>query len=565
MMLDMAELMDQQSLAADLCVIGAGAAGIALALQFVNQGLDVLLVESGGHRRETKIQDMYAGSVVQPHLHASPDRFRCRQFGGSTTLWGGRCMPFDPIDFEARSYIPHSGWPMTFDELLPFYREANRICDAGAFAYRIEDAFDRPMRPMIDGFASSNFSTDRLERFSLPTNFAARYGPALQAASNIRVLLHATATRFKFDPSGKAVKEVELRNLAGKTALVRARAFVLATGGLEVPRMLLANRDFHGDGIGNQHGVVGKYYMCHIAGTLGRIKIERPNSAVWHDYDIAEDDTYCRRRFALLADAQRQHKVGNFIARLHHPHIADPEHRTAALSLVFLGSRLLPWEYRTRVASGRDTTLREYGCHVGNVALDPLSAVRFAGRMLTGRFLAKRKIPSLVVASKANLFSLDFHGEQAPNPESRLTLGHEADALGIPRLRIDWRYTRQDVETIRTSVKLLADDLRHSGVGAMDYDPDMVETEMIRYGAYGGHHMGTARMGDDPRTSVVDRNCGVHGIGNLFISSAATFPTSSQANPTLTIVALALRLAAHLSGQLRASRFPAVEHAVVAP
>lgn len=565
MILDMAELIDEQLLTADLCIVGAGAAGITLALQFIDRGLDVLLVKSGGHRRETKIQDMYAGSVVQPHLHASPDRFRCRQFGGSTTLWGGRCMPFDPIDFEARSYIPNSGWPITFDELLPFYREANRICDAGSFAYRIDEAFARPMRPMIEGFSSSNFSTDHLERFSLPTNFAVRYGAALQAASNVRVLLHATATRFIFEPSGKAVQEVELRTLAGKSARVRARAVILATGGLEVPRMLLANHDVHAGGIGNQHGVVGKYYMCHIAGTLGRIKIERPNSAVWHDYDIAEDDTYCRRRFVLLAEAQRQHKVGNFIARLHHPHIADPEHRTAALSLVFLGSRLLPWEYRTRVSSGRDTTLREYVRHVENVALDPLSAARFATRMLRGRLLAKRKIPSLVVASKANLFSLDFHGEQAPNPESKITLDDERDALGIPRLKIDWRYTRQDVETIGTSVKLLADDLRHSGVGAMNFDPDMVEAEMIRYGAYGGHHMGTARMGDDPRTSVVDRHCRVHGIANLFISSAATFPTSSQANPTLTIVALALRLAKHLHGELQTAGVPALEVVAGAP
>jgi choline dehydrogenase-like flavoprotein len=564
MMLDMAELTDKQLLTSDLCIIGAGAAGITLALQFVNQGLDVLLVESGGRRRDAKIQDMYAGSVVQPHLHASPDRFRCRQFGGSTTLWGGRCIPFDPIDFEARSYIPHSGWPITFDEILPFYREANRICDAGAFAYRIDEAFNRPMKPMINGFSSSRFSTDRLERFSMPTNFAARYGDALQAAPNVRVLLRATATRFMFDASGNALSQVELRHLSGRTALVRARAFVLATGGLEVPRLLLANRDVQANGVGNQHGVVGKYYMCHIAGTLGQIKIDRP-TAVWHDYDIAEDGTYCRRRFAMLADAQRQHQVGNFIARLHHPHIGDPDHRTAILSLVFLSSRLLPWEYRTRVASGHAVTMAQYGRHVANVAAAPLSAVRFATRMLTGRFLATRKIPSLVVASKANLFSLDFHGEQVPNPESRVTLDTTTDAMGFPRIQIDWRYTRQDVDTISRSVEMLAEDFKCSGVGSLNYDPGSVEQEMIRYGAYGGHHLGTARMGTDPRTSVVDRHCRVHGVGNLFISSAATFPTSSQANPTLTIVALALRLAKHLSSELRASNSAGLEEASAAP
>ena len=561
MMLDMADLSDGQVLKADLCIIGAGAAGISIALQFIGQGFDVLLVESGGRRHEPEIQDMYAGSVERPDMHASPDRFRCRQFGGSTTLWGGRCVPFDPTDFETRNYIPHSGWPIAYSELLPFYRDANAICEAGAFAYRIDEAFDRPMRPMIEDFSSDNFSTDHLERFSKPTNFAARYGTALQRASDVRVLLHATATRATFDASGKVVGQVDVTNLAGKTAFIQSQSFVLATGGLEVARLLLANRDRHPDGIGNEHGAVGRYYMCHIAGTMGRIKINSQNSAVWHDYDISADGTYCRRRFALAANAQHRHRVGNFVARLHHPQIANPDHRTAALSVVFLGSRLLPWEYRTRVSSGFDSSLRDYGRHIANITGDPLSAVRFATRMLTGRFLAERKIPSLVVASKANLFSLDFHGEQVPNPDSRVMLDADRDALGVPRLKIDWRYTQQDIETISTSVRLLAEDIERSGVGTFNYDPDTVEAEMIRYGAYGGHHLGTARMGSDPRTSVVDAQCRVHGVENLFIASAATFPTSSQANPTLTIVALALRLAKHLAHQLRVASSPSVNTA----
>ena len=140
-------------------------------------------------------------------------------------------------------------------------------------------------------------------------------------------------------------------------------------------------------------------------------------------------------------------------------------------------------------------------------------------------------------------------------------LDADRDALGVPRLKIDWRYTPQDIETISTSVRLLAEDIERSGVGTFNYDPDTVEAEMIRYGAYGGHHLGTARMGDDPRTSVVDAQCRVHGVENLFIASAATFPTSSQANPTLTIVALALRLAKHLAHQLWVANSPSVNTA----
>lgn len=551
MMLDMAELVDDQALDADLCIVGAGAAGIALALQFIDRGINVLVIESGGRRRETEIQELYAGSVVEPSLHPPADRFRCRQFGGSTTLWGGRCAPFDPIDFENRAYIPHSGWPFAIDELAPFYPRANELCEAGQFAYRIEDAFDRPTQSMIKGFESDAFSTDTLERFSMPTNFAVRYGAALEAAPNVRVLLHANATQLVFDDTGTRLFKVGLTNLSGKTATVTARTFVLATGGLEVTRLLLANRTAHPNGIGNAHDVVGRYYMCHVAGTLGRIRFD-PSVPVWHDYDIAEDGTYCRRRLALRPDVQREHKVGNFIARLHHPRLADPEHRTGALSLVFLGAGILSWEYRTRLASERPLTLGDYGRHVANIARSPLETAAFAYRVAVGSLLARRKIPSLVVKPSTNTFSLDFHAEQVPNPESRITLGNETDALGLPRINIDWRYTRQDVETVSTSVALLAADLQHSNVATLDYDPASVEAEVRRDGAYGGHHIGTARMGDDPRTSVVDPTCRVHGTENLYIASAATFPTSGPTSPTLTLVALVLRLAQHLGTTLRA-------------
>lgn len=547
-MLDMSDLLDGQVLDADLCIIGGGAAGIALALQFAGLNLKVLLVESGGRRREADIQDLYAGELVRPGMHAEPDRFRCRQFGGSTTLWGGRCSPFDPIDFEKRAYIPNSGWPIAFDDVCAFYPEANRLCEAGAFSYSINEAFDRPMRPMIEGYTSEVFFADQLERFSMPTNFAVRYGPALTASENISVVLHATATKFTFDPSGRSLSRIEIRNLSGRKAAVRARVFVLATGGLEVARLLLANRDAQPKGVGNQHDVVGRYYMCHIAGTLGRVSI-RPSSTIQNDYDIADDGTFCRRRLSLRPDSQRASKIGNFIARLHHPQIDNPDHRNAILSLVFLGSRLLPWEYRTRAGSAKG--ISSYARHAANVALDPFSAVGFAFRIVAGRFLAERKIPSLVVKSKNNLFSLDFHAEQVPNRESRVTLSDDLDAFGMPRIKVDWRYTDKDVETVKTAVALLAKDLSTAGVGTFDYNSEDVEREMTRFGAYGGHHIGTARMGEDPRSSVVDRDCRVHSVNNLYIASAATFPTSSQANPTLTVVAMALRLAGHLQEKLR--------------
>jgi choline dehydrogenase-like flavoprotein len=181
--------------------------------------------------------------------------------------------------------------------------------------------------------------------------------------------------------------------------------------------------------------------------------------------------------------------------------------------------------------------------------------VAFAWHLLRDRKLAKRKFPSIIVKSKANLYSIDFYAEQQPDPASRVTLDHGSpDALGMPRLRIDWRYTAGDVDTVTRAVALLAAEFERTGVGRLEYEPQAVEAEMTRDGALGGHHIGTTRMGSDPRDSVVDLNCRVHGVGNLFVASSAAFPTSSQANPTLTVVALALRLAAHLRSLVRADR-----------
>ncbi len=291
---------------------------------------------------------------------------------------------------------------------------------------------------------------------------------------------------------------------------------------------------------------MGRFYMCHLAGTIGTIKIDRPADAVRSGYSISDEGVYCRQRFALNEDEQRRSGIGNFIARLHHPRITDPAHRNAVLSLLFLAKPLIPYEYSKRLHGDGVTDLRDWLRHVGNVASGPFDAVGFAWHMLRDRMLADRKFPSIIIKSKANLYSLDFHAEQVPNPSSRVTLDDSRDRFGMPRLRIDWRYSPEDVHTVCSALELLASDFKSSGSGRFEYDPASVEAEMVRYGAYGGHHIGTARMGTDPRSSVVDSNCRVHSVDNLFIGGSATFPTSSQANPTLTIVALALRLAQHL-------------------
>jgi choline dehydrogenase-like flavoprotein len=367
------------------------------------------------------------------------------------------------------------------------------------------------------------------------------------------VLLHANVTQLALNTAGTTIDALTLRTFTGKTVTVHARRVVLATGGLETPRLLLANRSVQSNGIGNDHDMVGRYYMCHLAGTTGTLRVNAAHTPVWHGYDVSDDGIYCRRRLALSAETQRQLGIGNFIARLHHPRITDPAHRTGVLSLLYLAKAFIPYEYGKRLHGEERVTRAAWLRHARNVVADSPRTVAFLLHWLRKRGLATRKFPSIIVTPRASRYSLDFHAEQQPNPQSRVSLSGDIDELGLPRIHVDWRYTDWDIASVRTALDLFAQDIRQSDIGDFDYDREAVEADVVRYGAYGGHHLGTARMGSNPRTSVVDPDGRVHNVSNLFIVGGATFPTSSQANPTLTIVALALRLAAHLKAELAAA------------
>lgn len=534
-------------LTADICIVGAGAAGITLALELIASHKTVLVLESGAHKPEAATQALYAGESADETLHPPPDKYRQRRFGGSTTIWGGRCMPLDPIDFEPRDYLPDSGWPIDPATLAPYYVRANELVEAGAFAYTAEQAYEGPAPPLIQGFDSQRVTQNTLERFSLPTNFAARHGAALAAAAHLRVVLHANCTGIRLQADGSRVDHLDVAVLDGPRFTVHASEFVLATGGLEVPRLLLACKDIAKAGIGNAHDNVGRYYMCHLAGTAGRLTVTRPRSEVHHGYLMTPDGVYARRRFALTADTQRALRMGNFIARLHFANLNDPAHRSGILSGLYLAKAFIRYEYSKRLHDGQPRTNKNWLLHARNVLLDPFDTLAFLWHWLTRRTLARRKFPSVVIPSRANRFSLDFHAEQQPNRDSRITLTNRRDALGLPQLRVDWRHTAFDIDTVRKGLGVIRDELARSGCGVLEFDEATVAEDALRYGAYGGHHLGTARMGTDPRTSVVDAELRVHGVANLSIASGAVFPTSSQANPTLTIVALAVRLAQRLA------------------
>ncbi len=544
MLLDAFQREDGQDISTDICIVGAGAAGITIALKLAEAGVAVVLLESGGLNEENDTQALYQGQVVDEKLHSPVDKYRQRRFGGSTTIWGGRCMPFDPIDFEKRDYIAESGWPINYQDVAQYYPEASKLCEIGEPNFKINNAQENAPN-IIKGFSSDIISTQSIEKFSCPTNFAQRYGHRLESNANVTVILHSNCTAIELTEDGKSVSYLQVKTLKNTSFKVSAKKFIIAMGGLETPRLLLASRSVNKAGVGNEHDVVGRYYMCHMAGNIGEVKLNGSVHEVYHNYFLSPDGIYSRRRLSLYEDIQKEQKIGNMIARLHFPRISDPIHKIGVLSSLYIVKNLISYEYGKRLNDGSIKPL-EYIKHLFNIITDPVDITKFLIHWITKRTFAARKFPSIILSNRNNLFSFDVHGEQEPNVNSRVSLIDATDPLGMPQIKVDWHYTKNDILTVKRTLDIFAAEFERKNIGTVYYDESKIEEELLRFGAYGGHHIGTARMGNDVKNSVVDANCKVHGVSNLFIAGSSVFPTSSQANPTLTIVAMSLRLADHL-------------------
>ncbi len=539
--------LEQRSAPVDVCIAGGGAAGLTLAHDLSGHGLSVLLLEAGGLKETKASQSLFEGELADPAVHPWLHHFRVRAMGGASRIWGGRCIPYDPIDFEARAWAPGPGWPIGLQTLTPYYETAQVAAEAGAFDYDPASALPGRQAELAPGLDGATFVT-RLERFSRPTDFWKRYGQALTQARDVQVLMNAPIKAVRLAPDGGRVDHLEVLRPDGTGLAVRARRYVLAAGGLETVRILLASDDIKACGVGGDHGHLGRYYMSHLAAAAGEIRFARPEQIAF-DYETDGEGVYVRRRLTLTAEAQRRAECLNVVFRTHLPDPADPAHGDPILSAMFMVKDLILYEY-SRKFRERAITLGDRLGHVRNILAGAPRLAAFSSRFVHKRWFSDRQMPSVVLGSRTGAYALEFHAEQAPNPDSRLTLSDQRDALGQRRLRADWRTSDIDYESLKRAYALLADELKRTGVGELRYDAEDVAAKARREGAYGGHHLGAARMAEDPRQGVVDTDCRVHGVGDLFVASGAVLPTSSQANPTLTILALTLRISAQIRREL---------------
>ncbi|HEX9948317.1 MAG TPA: GMC family oxidoreductase [Allosphingosinicella sp.] len=520
-MIDLAQAAGPLELEGEVCVIGAGAAGITLTRRLLALGHTVVLLESGGLDYEPATAGLNAGENSGEEYYELEDS-RLRFFGGTTAIWGGRCAELDPIDLEARDYVPHSGWPIPWRELERWYAAARPHFGLPAGRPGPDDL--RAAGVKLPGFAELDtplWTFDR--RFN---RFAWESCQDLEADPRCQIATHATVTAIV--PEGSGIARVEARSLGAGRLTVRARAFVLAAGGIENPRLLLASN------LGNGHDQVGRYFMEHPHGRGGRIV----KGAAWR----------------LLKAFGRRHRVdGQDLAALISPS-EKLQRREGILNTSLTIVARQPRGRRQFIGMAAYSGLKHKMAPTKRGRALWMATKKAAGwaqrHIDPARPWLLHKLGNLEVA-------LLVRGEQAPNPASRVTLSGETDPTGVPRVRLDWRLSEIDVRSVKVLVESLGRELERLRLGTVE-PADWLDTgawktdPLISSHPIGGyHHMGTTRMGGDPRSSVTDADGRVHGIANLWVAGSSLFPTGGWANPTLTIVALALRSAETISAELK--------------
>src|SRR5687767_1233151 len=554
MFIDARELAAGAELTADVCIVGTGPAGLSVARELHGSGLRTLVIESGEMQPNEATQSLAAGEN-------SGEEFRplivtrARQFGGTSNLWdtrwdrttvGFRGAPLDPIDFEKRDWVPASGWPFDRAHLEPYYQRAHESARMGPYAYAATDWADDDA-PLLD------LGGDALESsvwlFGSQRTFLDEWRRDLEHADDVTIVLNANVVELETSDAANAVRSARAVCLPDKPVAFRARRFVLATGGLENARLLLLSNRVNPAGLGNDRDTVGRWFMEHQQVRAGFLTPTDPSlidrMGLYDERSVKGAPVM--GQLHLTDSAMRRERLLNAVAAflpLHRKFHRFRWDAANALGEAFGAIR------RGRLPSA--ATIAE-----ASRGMDFIAAR--AVRRLSGGKLFRHwgeEMPTFVSGfgwsalphkrERFGVLDVIMHTEQAPDPENRVTLSDETDNLGCRRARLHWEWREIDRDATARTRSLLGKELAKAGVGRLDTRTVHGYPYLITSGLH--HHMGTTRMHTDSRLGVVDEHCRVHGVANLYMAGCSVFPTGGYINPTLTIMALGVRLGERLKG-----------------
>jgi choline dehydrogenase-like flavoprotein len=524
--LDARRVPDGTRIDTDVAIVGAGAAGIAIAVELANTGISTVLLESGEFERDSQTEDLNAGKS-DGLGYALLEDSRSRFLGGSTNCWGGLCRPLEPEDFDERPWVHASGWPIPYDDLALSYRRASQTLRVGPVDYDAaswERRIGNPQARLLP-FRSDRVSNEILQ-FSPPARFGELYRSTLRRSTHIRCFLRGNLVGIQTDSSATVVEGLRVATLTGREFRIIPRIAILAMGGIENARILLLPNPHAPQGIGNPYDLVGRYFMEHPSFRSGSFtKALSAPSLKWYDstYNFsnptfASGGVSAAAYFSLTRATNEKEELLRNRMLLFTTFAGEENPGTDALR------RLLG---RPRGA-GRSKSPKQ----------DVTTFVRHAPQVGIGIVARRYRLNRL--ARRTHLFTIV---EPEPSPDSRVTLSDERDSLGVNRPRLTWHLTSRVERTLVRAQQILAEELEQIGAGNLEFesrgDPHWC-----------CHHIGTTRMSTDARYGVVDADCRVHGVQNLYVAGSSVFPTAGSDLPTLTIVALAIRLADHVRTRL---------------
>jgi choline dehydrogenase-like flavoprotein len=550
MFIDARSLLPNQVIDADICIIGAGAAGLALAREFKTQPYHVCLLESGGFTLDRATQSLYSGQ--NKGLSYYPlNEARARYFGGTTNLWGGTTRPLDDIDFTERSWVPYSGWPIAKNDLQPYYDLARQFLDPVNLSCNSDwTAAWEPSQTSRRCKQAGELITYLFQLVAFDRlRLGERYRAELEAEPNINLYFHASTVAIETNKIATTVNRICAASSPDQQFWINAKLFILATGGIENPRLLLASNQTQTCGLGNQHDQVGKCFMEHPFINAGKILCSSPQTALpFQDKFQTAHGTRCFATLSLSEPVQQREQLLNSFVKF--VPVSDPwseaytrlRHRLHGTKASVFSP--VPPEAFPSIQAGPVLSAKQY--QSASVAQDLRTLCTHFDRLL-GRtiFKASQSTSSL----SPGWFDVLVVTEQAPHPSSCITLSPERDRLGLNQVELHWNLSSLEHHTLQRSLQIVITGLQNAG---LLQTTNLTPAELLMHqpvqGSY--HHLGTTRMSLNPRQGVVDTNCLVHGLSNLYIAGSSVFPTGGISNPTLTLVALAIRLADHLKMRL---------------
>jgi choline dehydrogenase-like flavoprotein len=499
-----------QVLKYDVCIVGTGPAGISVAKKLLGSKKKVVILESGGIEPSVEYNELNKGENSGPRF-LSLDASRSRCFGGASRIWAGVCSPFSVEDFNEKSYIPLSGWPIVKDDLVVYYKEAAEMLGISYDLFNTSNPFTNTLNGL--SFPEFNRNNSLLlasiyqKSDSYNRNFGDKYRKLFSNSENVDVLFHSTVTRLNTSQDGKHISNIEAEDLSNKKCTINAKNYVLAAGALENPRILLNSDHYYKNGIGNESGFVGSCFMSHPGITeVGEIMKTSEGFCI----NKNKFSKNLISQFELSPSTQLSSEVlGNAIGMNTYTDLAN-------LSTYYSG-RLLT-EYKKLIKN-----------------FDFKQSVEKTACRLKGKYAS-------------NLWNLNIGLEQEPDHRNHLTLNPSMkDFFGVPLIDMFWaEISEREKMTVIESVKVLAREFGITNSGRVKFTDKLLSGEAFEREDSVNHHIGTTRMAKTSATGVVDKNCKVFNISNLYLAGSSLFPTSSIVNPTYTIIALSLRLGERL-------------------